>query len=182
MPRLIVIDNLSDGTSSAVTDKEILPFWEMEDGHKTSEFWYVDKVPSLANLPRAFQENLNFDLTPGEVRFGHSVFPPFSQTKTAWDKHHSEANKETYGKHNTKTIDFLVLTKGKLDLITENGTVHLKMGDCIVQKATVHAWINPGEETAELVYVMIGALVPSNYKPTSSSSPLTLQVKYPPKI
>jgi len=181
MPRLIVIDNLPNGTSSAVEDKTIFPFWAMEDGHQTSELWYLDRVPSLANLPRDFQTHFDFSLHPGAIRFGHSVFPPFSHTKICYQHHGVTADTTTYGKHNTKTIDFLVLTKGTLDLVTDNGTVHLQVSDCIVQKATVHAWINPGNEVAELVYVMIGALVPENYQAVSSPSPLALQVEYPPK-
>src|SRR3989338_6635214 len=154
--KLVIIDNLPDGTSS-IEEQHLMPFWKTEDGHKTTELYYLDKFPPVSPFLKVFQEKFDFNLAPGSVRFGHSVFPPFAKVKSCYEKQGHSVEKETYGMHNTTTIDFLVLTKGEQDLVTENGTVHLKTGDCVVQKATVHAWINPGNETAELVYVMLGA-------------------------
>jgi len=172
-PRLVVIDTLKDGTSCVAKDEAITPFWRLADGHTTSELWFSRQFPPLAIEDNAFQEVFDFNLAPGEIRFGHSTFPPFSQVQTC------AADPLTYGKHSTTTLDFAVVTKGCLDLVTENGTVHLNVGDCIVQKATVHAWMNPGDEVAELVYVMVGAIVPEGFKPVATKPPAPAQVNYP---
>jgi mannose-6-phosphate isomerase-like protein (cupin superfamily) len=181
MPRLVVIDDLPNGTSAVTEDANLKPFWRMADGLETTELWYLNKSPPTSSDPRTYQEKFDFNLSPGTVRFGHSTFSPFTKVQACAEKHGLVTDETTYGKHNTATIDFLVVTKGQLDLVTENGVVHLKAGDCIVQKATVHAWINPGDEVAEMVYVMIGAHTPANFKPTGFTTPVPLKMNYPPQ-
>ena len=58
--------------------------------------------------------------------------------------------------HKTGTLDVIVLVKGKVDLLLDDGEPKsLKPGDVVIQRATNHAWINRGEETALLVAVLI---------------------------
>ena len=174
--RLIVVDDLPDGTSAA-KEYHIKPFFKMEDGHTVTELWFLDKTPPDAAAPRSFQPAFDFNLAPGALRFSHSTFPPFSQIEECAGARGLPVKKESFGRHNTTTVDFLVLTKGELDLVTENGTVHLKAGDCVVQKATVHAWINPGKEPAELVHVMVGAHTSDNFKPVEFASPFKPKIE-----
>lgn len=168
--RLIVVEDLPNGTSAA-KEYQIKPFFEMEDGHTVTELWYLDKTPADADAPRAFQPTFDFNLAPGALRFSHSTFPPFSQIQECANARGLSVKKETFGMHNTTTVDFLVLTKGELDLVTENGTAHLKAGDCVVQKATIHAWINPGNEPAVLVHVMVGANTAHDFQKVEFASP-----------
>jgi quercetin dioxygenase-like cupin family protein len=60
--------------------------------------------------------------------------------------------------HKTDTLDVIVLVKGKVDLLLDDGEARaLKPGDVVIQRATNHAWVNRGEETALLVAVLINA-------------------------
>jgi quercetin dioxygenase-like cupin family protein len=58
--------------------------------------------------------------------------------------------------HETDTLDVIVLVKGKVDLLLDDGEARsLKPGDVVVQRATNHAWVNTGDETALLVATLI---------------------------
>lgn len=58
--------------------------------------------------------------------------------------------------HKTASLDGIVLVKGEVDLILDDGEASsLKPGDVVIQRATNHGWVNRGEETALLVAVLI---------------------------
>jgi quercetin dioxygenase-like cupin family protein len=39
----------------------------------------------------------------------------------------------------------------------DNGTVRLNEGDVLVQRGTIHNWVNNGTEPCVIVFVLIGA-------------------------
>jgi len=58
--------------------------------------------------------------------------------------------------HKTDTLDVIILIKGEVDLLLDdNKPVSLKPGDVVMQRATNHAWVNHGTETALFVAVLI---------------------------
>ncbi|MEO1015128.1 MAG: cupin domain-containing protein [Pseudomonadota bacterium] len=60
--------------------------------------------------------------------------------------------------HKTETLDVIILVRGEVDLLLDKGAPRaMKPGDVVIQRATNHAWINRGEETALLVAVLISA-------------------------
>lgn len=60
--------------------------------------------------------------------------------------------------HKTETLDVIILIKGAVDLLLDEGAATpLKPGDVVIQRATNHAWANHGEEPALLVAVLISA-------------------------
>ncbi len=60
--------------------------------------------------------------------------------------------------HKTETLDIIVLVKGAVDLLLDDGDAKsMKPGDVAIQRATNHAWVNRGSETALLVAILINA-------------------------
>ena len=60
--------------------------------------------------------------------------------------------------HRTDSIDYLIVMKGEIDMELDDGVeVHLKAGDVMVQRGTVHNWINRGTETCIMAVVLVGA-------------------------
>lgn len=58
--------------------------------------------------------------------------------------------------HKTRTLDIIILVRGEVELLLDEGdALVLKPGDVVVQRATNHAWVNRGTETALLVAVLI---------------------------
>ncbi len=59
--------------------------------------------------------------------------------------------------HKTDTLDAIIMIKGEVDLLLDDGEAKsLKPGDVVIQRATNHAWVNRGQETALLVAVLMG--------------------------
>jgi len=60
--------------------------------------------------------------------------------------------------HKTETLDAIILIRGEVDLLLDDGEARaLKPGDVVIQRATNHAWVNRGRETALLVAVLVNA-------------------------
>ena len=60
--------------------------------------------------------------------------------------------------HRTDSIDYAVIMSGEIDMELETGSVtHLKAGDVVVQRGTVHNWINRGTEPCVIAFVLIAA-------------------------
>ena len=57
--------------------------------------------------------------------------------------------------HRTDTIDYLVVMSGEMDMELETGTVHLNAGDAIVQRGTLHNWVNNGIEPCRIAAILI---------------------------
>lgn len=61
------------------------------------------------------------------------------------------------GMHRTHTVDYIILLKGEVTLVLDDGEVDLKPLDVVVQRGTNHAWVNRGTEPAVLAGVLIDA-------------------------
>jgi quercetin dioxygenase-like cupin family protein len=61
--------------------------------------------------------------------------------------------------HRTDSIDYAVVISGEIDMQLEPGDpeVHLKAGDVMVQRGTVHNWINRGSASCVIAFVLIDA-------------------------
>jgi mannose-6-phosphate isomerase-like protein (cupin superfamily) len=62
--------------------------------------------------------------------------------------------------HRTRSLDYVVVLEGEIDLLLDDGDVRLRAGDVVVQRGTNHAWINRGAATARLAMVFIDAQEP----------------------
>jgi mannose-6-phosphate isomerase-like protein (cupin superfamily) len=60
--------------------------------------------------------------------------------------------------HRTNSIDYGVIVSGEVDMALEDGQrVHLRAGDVVVQRGTMHTWINNGSEPCVLAGIVIDA-------------------------
>ena len=59
--------------------------------------------------------------------------------------------------HTTQSIDYVVVLKGEVTLLLDEGEVTLKPFDAIVQRGTNHYWINNNTEPALLLGVLVDA-------------------------
>jgi quercetin dioxygenase-like cupin family protein len=60
----------------------------------------------------------------------------------------------------TRTVDYVVVISGEIDLMLEASVVHLKAGDTVIQQATNHAWVNHGAVECRLLFVLMDAKEP----------------------
>jgi len=60
--------------------------------------------------------------------------------------------------HRTETLDYGIVLSGTCDLELDDGkTVQLTAGDIVVQRGTMHCWVNDGAESCVLVFVLLDA-------------------------
>jgi quercetin dioxygenase-like cupin family protein len=60
--------------------------------------------------------------------------------------------------HCTETLDYALLLSGECDLELDSGeVVHLRAGDVVVQRGTMHAWVNNGNAPCVFAFVLIDA-------------------------
>jgi quercetin dioxygenase-like cupin family protein len=60
--------------------------------------------------------------------------------------------------HRTNSIDYAVVLTGEIDMELDNGvSVHLKAGDVLVQRGTIHNWINRGSQPCAIAFVLVDA-------------------------
>jgi quercetin dioxygenase-like cupin family protein len=72
--------------------------------------------------------------------------------------------------HRTDSIDYATVLSGEIDMELDGSVVHLKAGDVLVQRGTIHNWVNRGTEPCIISFVLIGA------KPVSVSGKTLTEV------
>jgi quercetin dioxygenase-like cupin family protein len=60
--------------------------------------------------------------------------------------------------HRTDSIDYAVVIEGEIDMELDDGVmVRLKAGDVLVQRGTIHNWINRGTVPCTIAFSLIAA-------------------------
>jgi quercetin dioxygenase-like cupin family protein len=72
--------------------------------------------------------------------------------------------------HRTDSIDYAVVISGSIEMELDDGfVVTLKAGDVLVQRGTIHNWVNRGTEPCVVAFVLISAKpVTANGKPLNA--------------
>ena len=60
-------------------------------------------------------------------------------------------------RHRTESIDYIVILSGEIDMELDGAEVHLRAGDFLVQRGTIHNWVNRGTEPCIYAVVLVGA-------------------------
>jgi len=59
--------------------------------------------------------------------------------------------------HRTDSIDYAVVISGEIDMELDVGSVHLKAGDVVVQRGTIHNWVNKGTAPCVIAFSLIAS-------------------------
>ena len=59
--------------------------------------------------------------------------------------------------HRTASIDYAVVLSGEIDMELDGSVVHLRAGDVLVQRGTMHNWVNRGTEPCVIAFVLVAA-------------------------
>lgn len=59
--------------------------------------------------------------------------------------------------HRTRSIDYVVVVSGEIDMLLDDSEIHLQAGDALIQQGNNHAWVNRGTETCRIAFVLIDA-------------------------
>jgi mannose-6-phosphate isomerase-like protein (cupin superfamily) len=59
--------------------------------------------------------------------------------------------------HRTDSVDYAVVISGEIDMELDIGVVHFKAGDVLVQRGTIHNWVNKGKEPCVIAFTLVSA-------------------------
>jgi len=59
--------------------------------------------------------------------------------------------------HRTDSVDYIIILSGEIDMELEGSSVHLKAGDVLVQRGTIHNWVNRGAQPCVLAAILVDA-------------------------
>ncbi len=169
--RRIVTNNNSDGRSRILIDGEAAKLIAVEEAG-LAEIWTAgladDQLYDATDKLK--EEDLRLEPEAGAVKVRWFTVAPENSAQTDEEKEaaaafafaavgasHARIDATRHPMmHKTDTLDVIILVKGAVDLILDDGDpAALKPGDVVIQRATNHAWANRGEETALLVAVLI---------------------------
>lgn len=60
-------------------------------------------------------------------------------------------------RHRTDSVDYAVIMSGEIDMELDGESVTLKAGDVLVQRGTVHNWVNRSNDVAIVAFVLVAA-------------------------
>ena len=145
MVRRVVTEEV-DGRSRVLLDGDA--------PHTTfDEIWMADAADPLGRDPGT--ERRRTETPPGTTAFRMVSLPPDEAMRAALAAHATEAL-DADGWHRTKTIDYVFVLDGPVELELDDETVQLGPGDCVVQRETNHAWRNRNDHPIRLLVVMVG--------------------------
>lgn len=134
-----------------------------------AELWFTDETPADNSGAEDTTDRPPSMFPPkGGTIFRYIEVPPESGTETAKAKmdeslevlNAAAARVDTSrhpGMHRTPTIDYVVVLRGEVTMLLDEGEVHLKPFDLVVQRGTNHAWVNKGKVPAILLAANIDA-------------------------
>jgi mannose-6-phosphate isomerase-like protein (cupin superfamily) len=56
--------------------------------------------------------------------------------------------------HRTRSIDYAIVLSGDVVLVLDDSEVHLKTGDVVIQRGTVHAWTNRTDKICRMAFIL----------------------------
>jgi quercetin dioxygenase-like cupin family protein len=59
--------------------------------------------------------------------------------------------------HRTDSIDYATVIAGEIDMELDGESVRLRAGDVLVQRGTIHNWVNKGTAPCVIAFVLIAA-------------------------
>ena len=170
--RRIVTGHHADGRSTVLIDGASPNVKQRQAGNASTLLWVTDETPAaLSESDRAARDIGVPPPTRGSI-FRVAEFPPGGGA----DLRDNEALLRDFGIgpdvarghppshpaiHRTRSVDYVTVLEGEIDLLLDDGEVTLKAGDVVVQQGTNHAWINRGAATCRLAMVFIDAEEPS---------------------
>jgi hypothetical protein len=150
--RRIVTGYDADGRPGIVFDGE--PPTVMDFGAiVTTEIWVTGSTPpDLASADDASLREWEIDPpVRGSAFRVVTIMPVGEEEKPA----PGEGEPEFLGEHATDTLDYVVVLSGEITMTIGGRDETLYAGDCVVQRATPHDWVNRGSEPCVLAGVLL---------------------------
>jgi mannose-6-phosphate isomerase-like protein (cupin superfamily) len=118
------------------------------------ELWQSAGGDPLASAAAAGGPPARLEPAPGGSSWRVFDLPP-DEVVAAYLASQNVPEVEAGGFHRTDTLDYVMILDGEVTLELDGGSVALRSGDCVVQRATRHAWRNQSGRPVKMAVVMI---------------------------
>jgi quercetin dioxygenase-like cupin family protein len=139
--RRVVTGHDAQGKARVLIDEKVKNVFSQRPGAHYSVIWSSDTLPA----------NNDGDEDPTGRKIGTTVPGGSVFRIVSFGPGVSPRN------HRTDSIDYAVVMKGEIDMDLDGEVVHLKAGDVLVQRGTIHNWINKGSEPCIIAFTLVAA-------------------------
>jgi hypothetical protein len=167
-----VVTKLDASGKAVVMFDEVVALKSMRSPNPAGDMWITDKSPPDFS-PTTDRATTKIGLTPPR---GGTVFRvvDFVPTTPAIEKMDINTMMNVAGAdapakglpprhpmmHRTRSLDYAIIMSGEIDMLMDEGEVHLRAGDVVVQQATNHAWVNRSKEICRVAFILIDSQEP----------------------
>jgi mannose-6-phosphate isomerase-like protein (cupin superfamily) len=169
--RRVVTTHDSRGRSVVMRDAVVGPYAHeplAASGVRQFVFWLTESMPARTTEEDVGARKVQIPPPPRGTIFRMVDFPPESpgvaqlpldhMAKILGDVHHDTGHPSRHPfMHRTKTVDYIIVMSGEIDMLLDEGEVHLAAGDVLVQQSTNHSWVNRGTEICRLCVILVDA-------------------------
>ena len=135
--RRVVTANDKDGKSYVKWDSSIKAV-SGRPGFGSLQMWATKKLPAETIEEDPGKWEIGTTIAGGSVfRFG--LYEPGVSAR--W--------------HKTDSIDYALCVSGEMWMQLDKEEVHLKAGDVVIQRGTIHNWVNKGKEPCVMLFVLL---------------------------
>ncbi len=139
--RRVVTGHDAQGRAKVLIDEEVKNVFSQRPGAQFSVIWSSEELP-VDNDGNEDPSGKKIGTTiPGGSVFRVVSFGPGVTPRN----------------HRTDSIDYAVVMAGEIDMHLDDETVHLKAGDVLVQRGTIHNWVNNGSVPCIIAFALISA-------------------------
>lgn len=139
--RRVVTGHDANGKATVLIDEQVTNTFSHRPGAAFSVIWSTDTLPADNDGNEDPSGKKIGTTIPGGSVFRVVSFGPGVAPRN----------------HRTDSIDYAVVMSGEIDMVLDGETVHLKAGDVLVQRGTVHDWINNGSVPCVIAFALISA-------------------------
>lgn len=135
--RRVVTGHDQAGRSVVAHDEVITKITSGREGHHDALIWSTGTVPADNKDPADGRQRQGENATVFRIaKYDPGVAPR---------------------KHRTETLDYAIVLSGQIEMELDQGTVSLRQGDVLVQRGTMHNWVNRGKDPCVIAFILIQA-------------------------
>ncbi len=143
--RRVVTGHDANGKARVAIDEIASNVISRRPGQDSVVVWASDQLPADVSTFHDISSEVEKSTVPGGSVFRICRYEPGVAPRN----------------HRTESIDYAVVVSGAIDMELDEGEkVHLKAGDVVVQRGTVHNWTNNGDVPCVVAFVLVAAQLP----------------------
>ena len=139
--RRVVTGHDEQGRAKVIIDEMASNQISLRPGAESSVVWSTDTLPASNDGNEDPSRKKISTTIPGGSVFRVISFGPGVTPRN----------------HRTDSLDYAVVLSGEIDMQLDIGSVHLKAGDVLVQRGTIHNWANKGTVPCVIAFVLISS-------------------------